>query len=196
MLRRRLAAAVILAGLVPVAAACGSSGGEVTRANDEVIHVAPDRYVGARVVRIGPYRVLRDPTYGGAKAAFGPAATCRLRHRNEATAEWRRLGVTIHLLTYGSLPGGRNACTAPERVFVDTVTVATSRWRTSRGLKIGDPVDRLQELYPRAMFRQGSWWLNIARGFVGTPRDYPALAATVASGQVDSFRMVIGAQGD
>jgi hypothetical protein len=181
--------------LVAFAAACSSSDGEVPGA-DEVIHVARDRYVKAKVVRIGPYQVLRDPTYSGAQSAFGPATSCRLRYRNEATARWRQLGITIHLLTYGGFPGGGTACSAPKQVFVDTVTVDTSRWRTSRGLKIGDSLDRLKELYPRAVFREGRWWLNIARAFVGTPRDYPALAASVASGRVDSFRMVIGAQGD
>ena len=83
---------------------------------------------------------------------------------------WRNLGIRIHVLTLASLPQGENACRAPAQVYVDTITVTDSRWRTPRALGIGDTVSRLRALYPKAIFAPAYgrkvWWLVTDIGYV------------------------------
>jgi hypothetical protein len=191
--RRRipLCLSVAVVQLACVVSACGATGGDTIR-------IAADPYVGAKVVQVGSYFVRRDPTYRGARAAFGPARSCRLGRSDDAIATWKQRGIVIHLARNSGYPNGHNACMAPASAYVDTLLLTGDSWRTERGLRVGDRVDRLHDLYPRASLRQGQWWLEVARGFAGVnaPHPYPALAASPRDGRVSSFTLRIGAQGD
>jgi hypothetical protein len=167
------------------------------------------------LMRLGDYRIDKDPTYAGAVAALGPSSSCRLIKnrflgvdRSHALASWATLGVVVELRTYGSLPPAKSACTAPHSIRVHTVRATDRRWRTSRGLRIGDPVDRLRRLYSSAKavhglpgWYAGGYWL-ITRpvggyeGIGGLRGTAPVLVAEKVHGRVSGFVLVVGAEGD
>jgi hypothetical protein len=162
------------------------------------IATASDKFVVARISKIGSLDVLRDPTYEGARKAFGAATSCTPAHIDVATARWGKIGLTIRLATYGSLPHGRNVCTAPDRGKIDRATMTGSAWRSAQGLRIGDTLAQLRKRYPDAKLHSGIWWLIIAKGYIGanSPNEYPVLSARVRDGRVTSFIAVVGAQGE
>jgi hypothetical protein len=75
------------------------------------------------------------------------------------------------------------------------------RWRTSRGLRIGDSVTRLRRLYPRAGFHRrplywAGWWLVVRTSVYGETHEYPGLRARVRNGRVTAFVVEYAAGGD
>ena len=161
-------------------------------------------------MRIGDYQIDGNPTYAGAVAAFGVSSSCRLVQRDpsHALAAWRARGVVIELQTYGSLPRGKTACTASRVIRVHTVRATDDRWRTSRGLAVGDGVQRLRHLYPSAKparslpgwYEQG-YWLVTRRvggyeGIGGLKSFAPVLMAETRHGRVSALVLVVGAEGD
>lgn len=91
--------------------------------------------------------------------------------------------------------GGLDPC-SPEGGLADLAVMRGARWRTSRGLRIGDPVSRLHRLYPTATARGGLWWLVTGYTPIGEGGYYPVLAAAVGRGRVRALRAGIGAAGD
>jgi hypothetical protein len=161
-------------------------------------------------MRIGDYQIDGNSTYAGAVAAFGASSSCRLMKRDpsHALAAWRALGVVIELRTYGSLPRGKTGCTASRLIHVHTVRATDHRWHTSRGLAVGDAVQRLRHLYPSAKsarslpgwYEQG-YWLVTRRvggyeGIGGLKPLAPVLMAETRHGRVSALVLVVGAEGD
>jgi hypothetical protein len=160
--------------------------------------------------RLGEWRIDRAPTLPGAVDALGSPTTCRtIRFANHGRAVWGSLGVSVDLLTYGGLPPGRNACTAPSVMRVNWVRVTGRRWITARGLRVGDPVSKLRARYPHAPRNpRGTWprprayWLvtrltaciGLCEGvrFVTVPQ----LLAEVRGGRVIALFFHVGAQGE
>lgn len=122
--------------------------------NDFVI-VPTDPVSGKRVasvVRIGPYHYLGPRGgYRGAVAAFGAPSSkgAGAAPTNTCTARWRGLGLDIVFAS--AIPG----CAAGNvtRGAWYGMTVHSRRWRTDRGLGVGDSEARMRRLYPRARFR-------------------------------------------
>ena len=160
--------------------------------------------------RIGDYRVDRDPTYAGAVTALGPSSSCRLvaGDPSHALAAWHSLGVVVELQTYGSIPSGKTGCTASRLIHVHSVRAADHRWRTSRGLAIGDSVLRLRHLYASAKPTRGlpgwyghGYWLVTRsvggyEGIGGLKPFAPVLVAETRHGRVSALVLVVGAEGD
>jgi hypothetical protein len=167
------------------------------------------------LMRLGDFWIEKDPTYAGAVAALGPSSSCRLVKtrflgvdRSHAFAGWATFGVTIELRTYGSLPQAKSACSAPHFTRVHTVRATGKRWRTSRGLRVGDSVARLRRLYSSAKavhglpgwYRRG-YWLVTRRvggyeGIGGLRPTAPVLVAETVHGRVAGFVLVVDAEGD
>jgi hypothetical protein len=175
-------------------------------------HAAPAPHVvGADRAspRLGSYRVRDDPTMRGIVRAFGRPTSCRLTGGNTSIATWDRLGLRVSFATLGGITPGRNACT-DRRIWISWIRVSGSRWKTGRGLTVGDSVAELRRLYPRARYQRrriGSWpapsyWLVHYRercviGFCPTPyHRVPKLIAGLKSGVVRSFFLPVGAQGE
>jgi len=108
---------------------------------------------------------------------------------------WRDLSVRGVFTTLGDIPAARDECHAPASVQPDTVDVFGPAWRTGRGLRVGDSVSRVRELYPRAGRHRDGWWLVLRRKdpLWGT---YGELVAGVRSGRIVFFRLVLHAEGD
>jgi hypothetical protein len=56
--------------------------------------------------------------------------------------KWKQLGVRIVVADFGGGP----VCAGSTRI--QTLVITGKRWRTERGLKIGDSLDRVRQLYP------------------------------------------------
>jgi len=166
-------------------------------------------------MRLGDYWIDKDPTYAGAVAALGPSASCRLvKNRflgvdpSHALATWATVGVVIELRTYGRLPPAKSACTAPRFVRVHTVRATDERWRTARGLRVGDSVVRLRRLYysAKAVRALPGWyargyalvtrWVGGYEGIGGLRPTAPVLVAETSNGRVSGFVLVVNAEGD
>jgi hypothetical protein len=153
-----------------------------------------------RWIKMGNYDVIAHPTYADALRVLGRSTSCALTDRETADAKWTKLGMELHLETLASIPQGRNACTLPGSVYIATVMITGRKWRTVRGLHIGDSVSRLRRLYPHATFAPAfgrrAWWLVTDIGYVPTRARYPVLLGIATAGRLGAFRVEVGAQGE
>ena len=128
--------------------------------------------------RIGPYHFARAASHGqsypGALRAFGSPSS---RGVDPALAEvcivrWVALGLDVR---FASLPAGAAQPCSPASLRRSSwagATIHARRWRTARGLQVGDPVARLRSLYPRARYRDRppappAWLLVFVPGEAG-----------------------------
>jgi hypothetical protein len=183
-------------GAIAVLLAFGTASSASASPPQFVIRAGP----GYRV-QLGSWRVDRDPTYGAAIEAFGDASVCSL-HSWFGLPVWRSLGFRMRVTTLGSLPAGTNYCTAPDHARVDSIVVTGRNWRTALGLRVGDRVEKLRQLYPHAVWHRVGWSLSTYRticiGDCGTRRYVTAtlLSAVVKDAIVRQFQLSIGAQGE
>ena len=197
-----LAAFAFGAAMASTAAVAATSDSRVIRAS-------------ASFQRLGDFRVSDSPTYAGAISALDPPSSCRLvkgrfgADAAHAIATWTRLGVTIELRTYGTLPQARTGCTAPDSIHVHTIRVTRRQWHTSLGLRVGDSAAALRREYPDAKatkavadwYRTGYWLVarrTACLGDCGGRRlvTAPVLVAEVRRGRVTAIVFVIGAEGE
>lgn len=151
--------------LALVLAACGGSGDDYTVEGDE---------------SFGGF--ARDATVARALELFGqPARREGVGSRDRCTLVWPELGIRMETF---EASGTERACGPPGKHVSTTLTGA--RWQTSEGLKIGDPVTRVRELYPDAA-QEGDAWVLATREFSGL--DFPSLDVRVESGRVVSFTL-------
>jgi hypothetical protein len=138
------------------------------------------------------------------EAALGRASICSGEF-NEATARWPKLGISGHFMTLGAFSdaagrqitdGSATGCNHRDQIQVDSLTVTGSDWHTRQGLKIGDPLERLLDLYPRGIQDGAVWWLHTVRSPFGDRRQVPDMTAKVSDDRVESITVNIGAQGD
>jgi hypothetical protein len=155
---------------------------------------APQKEAGL-VVRVSGARV-NLAGYGGRRplrAAIERFGDPTSRTRIEELAcdvRWAPIGLRVLYANFG----GQDPC-SPGFGHAQRATMSGA-WRTSRGLRIGDPLRRLRSLYPRAVQRNRVWWLASAYSPVGVGGDYAVLSASVREGKVRAFRAWIGAAGD
>jgi hypothetical protein len=122
----------------------------------------------------------RDGKLGRAVALFGQPQIRDPFGFDSCRLVWPVWGITM-MVASTSNPAG--ACGPDAKHQRSTLT--GRRWRTSAGLKIGDPLARLRQLYPKAWREKpGIWWLK-TRSFAGLP--FPGLEAKLVKGRVASF---------
>jgi hypothetical protein len=141
---------------------------------------------GPRVVqgdaRVGGLQIGRSGL-AAAQVAFGRPSSARPDSRVSCVLRWPGHGLRLRFLSFEG-----HACS---RGVLVTATVARrAGWRTGRGLRVGDPVERVRRLYPAARFRRAAagrtgYWLIVRRACqeVGGAA-YPGLLARVARGRV------------
>lgn len=146
--------------------------------------------------RVGPYRYWSALEQGGAYrravSSFGvPNRTGRdTPSSNLCTARWERLGLDI------GFAGARACVTADLRGATwYGMRLWGPRWRTARGLRVGDPVERIGQLYPGARYvsrppQPGEWWLITEKqAELGTK---PLLVVEVGAGRAIAIRVPAG----
>jgi hypothetical protein len=74
-------------------------------------------------------------------------------------------------------------------------TLTDKRWRTLKGLRIGDRVQRLMRLYPASYRAKGGWWGLILEDILGIGDPKPMLSARVVNGRVTKFAVWFPAGG-
>jgi hypothetical protein len=159
---------------------------------------AAPTYTVAGDVRIGSFRVQADGTLGGAIRAFGRPTAIKPTSDSSCTSTWRAIKLT--LFTYNL--GGQDACSARYGHF-GRATMRGPAWRTTKGLRVGDPVARVRRLYPRAELHRGQrffwpagYWLVERVDRFGTGGTYPGLIAEIRGGRVTGFHVRYQAGGD
>jgi hypothetical protein len=139
-----------------------------------------------RDAHAGPYRFFTAAgpnNYAAARAAFGPPSSTRPLGRagqtNLCLVYWTSLGLQ---LGFASVPHPCRA-TSLRRAKWYGATLTSARWRTDRGLRVGDSLARVRRLYPRARPRGDGTWTLVARPAPsGEPR--PGLDVRVRNGRV------------
>jgi hypothetical protein len=144
-----------------------------------------------RVLAIGDFKPDRDPTLGAAIDAYGQPSFRRRPAPESCKVGWHGLGVKVLFANFG----GGSACN-PNLGRSQTARAFGDRWRTAKGLRVGQRLPRLRALYPNATRHGRAWWLVTAVSRFGTPHRYPVLSATVRGGTVRSFSLRIFAAGD
>jgi pimeloyl-ACP methyl ester carboxylesterase len=161
--------------------------------------------------RVGPYHVERvlhfDPgsptSLADVEAKLGPDNRCN-GQGPDVTVTWPARGITGQFTTFGVI-ADRNGqpvtppatgCQYRDQVQVDRLTATAADWHTRQGLKIGDPLARLGQLYPTATEHADGWWLHTIQLPWGDPSEQGDLLATVRNDQVTALTVVLTAQGD
>ena len=143
------------------------------------------------VLAIGDFKPNRDPRLGAAIDAYGDPSFRRRISTFGCRVGWNALGIKI---LFANLGGG-GACDE-DLGRSQTARAFGDRWRTAKGLEVGQRLARLRRLYPSASQHGRAWWLVTAVTRIGETRRYPVLAATVRDGRVRSFVVEVGAAGD
>jgi hypothetical protein len=209
--------ATVALGALALLLASAGSGSSARAAASRVAGDTTFSYVlraGRDVQELGNLRLRgrrRAPTYADAIRAFGKPSWCRIFSRGQvALARWKRLGVRIWLATLGGLPPGKNGCSAPWLIYIDTALASGGRWHTVRGLQVGDAEDDVRTLYPNAIYQRRplarmpapAYWIVhvLERCVIGIcPRPFHQVArltAQVKAGKVVAFVFPVGAQGE
>jgi hypothetical protein len=146
--------------------------------------------------KIGGYAVKANGTLDGALKAFGEPTSIRrgaYRGRPSVTCvvRWRSLGLRIQFYNLG----GQDPC-KPQYGYFGHALITGKEWRTSKGLRIGEPSHRLYALYSPRRFT-GPWaWLVSRYTPIGIGGYYPGLEAKRLDGWVVAFRINYPAGGD
>ena len=123
-------------------------------------------------------------TYAASTAAFGPATDCRVLPGKKSRATWGPFGLV------GQFIAGRGGpCTDASQMLLQTLTVTGKRWKTSDGLAVGDPVAKLERLYPAAAVHGSSYWLLKA----DRKSSHALFWASVRGGRVTAFAIALRA---
>lgn len=140
--------------------------------------VAAPTFVIVRDVSVGGFP--RDGKVQKAIAVFGQPQTRDNYAYDRCRLTWPSFGVTMETYyTNATL----DPCGPSARHW--STTVSDRRWRTSAGLRIGDPLRKLRQLYPRARKDAPGRWRLTTRMFAGVP--FPGLEARIVNGRVLSF---------
>jgi hypothetical protein len=180
------------ASLATVAIAAAALAPAVAAAEPFTLEAGGSKSGRGKVRAIGDFHPERNATLGAAIGVFGPPPT--LAEGSQGTScrtLWPAIGLRILFVNLG----GGSACD-PALGRSQVARAFDPRWRTARGLRIGDPRRRLRRLYPGATRHGRSWWLAKGINVFGTGNPYPVLRATMADRRVRSFALQIGAAGD
>ena len=155
--------------------------------------------------RIASFEAATDPSLAGAIRALGVPSSCRRvsGFRSFASVAWRRLRLRMVFGTYGPIPP-RGPCAAAGRIVLDSAFATGPRWRTARGLRVGDSVAKLRRLYPHARRRRfvrgirpvEGWWLVVRLSRVPDRHLVPRLLATARGGRVTGLVVTVALEGE
>lgn len=185
----RLFSVVLLGAVLALggASARQASAVNASRAN-LVIHANNSGVLG-----LGHFHPKRNPTVGAAVSAFGRPSARRPRYQGEGCEVfWRRIGLKLYFANYGG-GGHRAACEARKGVAKSAVIRGPRgrRWQTSRGLRLGNSLERLESLYPNAVEYEGAYWLAVGYTPIGEGGSYPVLAASIRGGEVSGLELLM-----
>lgn len=141
--------------------------------------------------RIGPFHYLRNlGRYEAALRTFGSETSRKLDTSGGETVcavRWTRLGLRMDFATKSATSCSDSALSGSTWAGA---RLDAGPWRTDRGLRLGDRVEKLRRLYSNAMYRSrptpAVWLLLYVRGEVGTT---VLLQARVSHGRVIALQL-------
>ena len=171
-MKRALIIAALLA--VVIAAPAAAAPGDLVIANS-----------GFGVTVLGPMRPRVDARLQAAVRAFGPnyvaVGGCRF--------SWPAIGLMVR----GANFGRGDPCQIVQ--FVTISGPRSHRWRTVRGLRVGNSLGRLRALYPQATQHGLTWTVTMALSPL-VHRRVAVIWAVVRGGRVVALRGEVGGAGD
>jgi hypothetical protein len=141
---------------------------------------------------MGAFHPQRDPSLHRAAEVFGRPLRLRPLGSTACRAYWPKLKLVILFANFG----GGSACSGALGKAQSVTIGASPRWRTARGLKVGQTVAHLRRLHPRARRHGSRWWLAAATSQFGEGGRYAVLAARTSGGRVSGFAGWVGAAGE
>ena len=153
--------------------------------------------VGGYVSGIGEFHPYRDPSIAAAAREFGRPSSRKLTSDNSCDVRWSDLGLRITFANFG-LPGPGQTVCSDRASNAQTFRVRGRRFRTWKGLRVGQREESIFDRHPTAEFRRGTWWLKTSISVYGpSDQEFPVVDATIgAAGRVKAIRGWIGAAGD
>lgn len=148
------------------------------------------------VSRIGPFQPARDPRLSAAIRAFGRPSSRKL-DRSTCRVEWRRLRLQIMFENFGGVLPGQTTCT-PSVGRAQGFVARSSRFRTVRHLRVGQPSSSIPIKHPNAEFQPEGFWALVLATFPFGDNEEPApvLNALVTGGRVIALAGYIGGAGE
>jgi len=149
------------------------------------------------VTALGSWYVSTHSTFPAAVRALGAANAVHVHTHGGSctgTGTWSGLGLRIVFTSFTSDP----YC-AHVRAQMGTISGAAGRahWQTTRGLRVGDSLGTLKQLYPRAIKGHGGWAIAYSRhSVVAEGSRLDIVTAQVKGGRVASFKLWFGGAGD
>jgi hypothetical protein len=142
------------------------------------------------------YQVKLNGTLQSAIERFGAPELERIHGGAVCRATWHRMGL---LITFYNL-GGHDPC-QPQYGYFGRAIITGKSWRTSKGIRLGDPERLLWTHYPKAIRTQdrywgAGYWLVTRYSRVGAGGSYPGLLARTNKGRVSAFLVHYQAGGD
>ena len=140
---------------------------------------ADPTYLIRKDTDIGGFKLTSDATLRAAIDAYG-APTSRLPYEGQACiVVWSEFGIRINFSHVVSMtPCDGRGCHSE-------TTLTSSKWKTDKGLHVGDSLKRLRQVYRRAKLFISQRWTLISRPFAGTR--LPTLLPTVNKGRIVAF---------
>jgi hypothetical protein len=153
--------------------------------------VTRDYYVS----RIGTFRPAENPRLSAAIRAFGrPTHVQRKGHACQVS--WRPLRLKILFENFGGAPAGQTTCT-PTVGRAQSFVARGPRFRTTKGLRVGQSSSQIPERHPSAVFADGFWALVTAQfPFGSSDEESPVLSALTKDGRVSALAGYIGGAGE
>jgi hypothetical protein len=137
---------------------------------------------------IGNFAVKKNGTLGGVIRAYGKPSELR-RTKDGCLGLWPSVGLSVFFYNLVD----KNPC-KPATGFFSDALMTRDPWRTSNGLRMGDTLARLKQLYPKAERHGSSQWLVIR--FTQATGRYPGLAAKLVGGRITAFEVLYQAGGE
>lgn len=140
---------------------------------------ASPNFVVRRDTDIGGFNLSRDATLKGAIDAYGTPTSREPFEGQACIVVWSDFGIWTNFShVVSTTPCDGRGCHSETRL-------TNKKWKTDKGLHVGDPLRRLRQLYPRAKpYILGRWTL-ISRPFAGAR--LPTLLAAVKKGRIAAF---------
>lgn len=147
------------------------------------------------ITSIGPLRLsgADGGTLARAMVVFGRPSQIRpvADGSDGCTVRWKRLGLNATFANFGI----ESAC-APRGGRLQSATITSPRFRTSRGVRVGGRSSTIRDKHRLARFVDGSWWIAGATSPFGDEREIPTVRALVRGGRVWALKLWVGAAGD
>jgi hypothetical protein len=140
------------------------------------------------LVRLAPYRYWGPSGYAASVRAFGAPSSRRVvagrpQTSNLCGVRWRSLGLEMG---FASGPYPCRASSLAHGAWYGA-EISSPRWRTDRGLRVGDPVARVRVRYPRASRHGASWWLATKEDHLTPGKREASLVAVASGGRIVRF---------